>query len=439
MKNSLLNIKILLVALFLGAFPLLSYGQVTQQDNNYHDYGLNTKIQNLRPYGKSGIDMFEAFHANNVQYHGFQLKWGTDFTLQWQDLVQSTEGIDATSGNPIPLENIGPGFSLPSANLNLDAQMADGIRLHFVTYLASRHHNDTWVKGGYLQIDKLPMIHAMPVKLLMHFVSVRIGYFMPDYGDAHFRRKDGGRSISNPFIGNYVMDAFTTEEGGEAFLHNLHGLFGVFGITAPPAHGVSPSVLDPQDRTPSIFGKVGYDNHDDQGLRVRLTGSIYHNNHLTDLYHGDRTGSIFFDVMMQPGAEDAWTGRVTPAFSNGFTSVMINPFVKYQGLSVFATYENTSEMHTSRTVNQFAIDGVYRFGSTRQFYVGGRYNTVQGKLLADQNVTADRVEAGAGWFITDNMLLKADYINQYYKDYPINSIYHKAKFHGVMIEATIGF
>ncbi|MBK8668710.1 MAG: hypothetical protein IPN89_04280 [Saprospiraceae bacterium] len=24
-------------------------------------------------------------------------------------------------------------------------------------YMAARHHNEFWVKGGYIQIDKLPM------------------------------------------------------------------------------------------------------------------------------------------------------------------------------------------------------------------------------------------------------------------------------------------
>ena len=36
-----------------------------------------------------------------------------------------------------------------------------------------------------------------------------------NYGDAHFRRSDNGNAIYNPFVGNYIMDAFTTEIGGE--------------------------------------------------------------------------------------------------------------------------------------------------------------------------------------------------------------------------------
>ena len=47
---------------------------------------------------------------------------------------------------------------------------------------------------------------------------VRVGHMEINYGDAHFRRSDNGNAIYNPFVGNYIMDAFTTEIGGEVYL-----------------------------------------------------------------------------------------------------------------------------------------------------------------------------------------------------------------------------
>ena len=52
----------------------------------------------------------------------------------------------------------------------------------------------------------------------MQIVTVRVGHFEINYGDAHFRRSDNGNAIYNPFVGNYIMDAFTTEIGGEVYL-----------------------------------------------------------------------------------------------------------------------------------------------------------------------------------------------------------------------------
>ncbi len=51
------------------------------------------------------------------------------------------------------------GFNLAAANLNFDVQLDDGIRVFLENYMASRHHNEFWVKGGYIQIDKLPMFN----------------------------------------------------------------------------------------------------------------------------------------------------------------------------------------------------------------------------------------------------------------------------------------
>ncbi len=42
------------------------------------------------------------------------------------------------------------------ANLDMNIQLAQGIRVNLVTYLSTRHHNDTWVKGGYLPVDASP-------------------------------------------------------------------------------------------------------------------------------------------------------------------------------------------------------------------------------------------------------------------------------------------
>jgi hypothetical protein len=39
----------------------------------------------------------------------------------------------------------------------MDVQLADGIRLNLTSYLSSRHHNETWIKGGYIQFKKLPI------------------------------------------------------------------------------------------------------------------------------------------------------------------------------------------------------------------------------------------------------------------------------------------
>jgi len=67
----------------------------------------------------------------------------------------------------------------------LDAQLADGIRTNVTVYLATIHHEDTWVKNGYLQFDKLLFLGSDAVNDIMKYVTIDAGLVEVDYGDQH--------------------------------------------------------------------------------------------------------------------------------------------------------------------------------------------------------------------------------------------------------------
>ena len=75
---------------------------------------------------------------------------------------------------------------------------------------------------------------------------------------------------------------------------------------------------------------------------------------------------------------------------------------------------------SKRNVNQIALDAIYRLGAKENVYIGGRYNTVNGQLLASSadKQSVNRIAIGGGWFLTKNILLKAEYVDQKYNDYP---------------------
>ena len=85
------------------------------------------------------------------------------------------------------------------------------------SYLSARHHQETWVKDGYLLIDASPIENACSTSI-MEYTTLRVGHFEVNYGDSHFRRSDNGNAMYNPFVGNYIIDAFTTEIGAEAYV-----------------------------------------------------------------------------------------------------------------------------------------------------------------------------------------------------------------------------
>jgi hypothetical protein len=407
----------------------------------------NVQLQHFRPYDKHGLHIFEAPRTTQP-YQGFQIFWGASFTQQFQALSHENshgEPSDVPTENPRQLRNIGAGFNLATANLHLGAQLADGIQVNLTTYLSSRHHPEAWVKGGYVQIDKSPL-GVQALDDLMEYLTVKVGHFEINYGDAHFRRTDNGNAMYNPFVGNLIMDAFTTEIGGEVLFRHPSGALAMVAMTGGEIQG---SVLRPDDRAPSFYGKVGFDRQLNPDLRVRLTGSAYTTSASLNntLYSGDRAGSRYYFVMENTTATQAGqftSGRINPSLQSEVTAMVLNPFVKAGGLEFFGTLERAQGQAAnetdSRTWNQVAGEAIYRFHQDESLFVGGRYNTVSGELRGSgADVSLNRVQIGGGWFLTPQMVLKAEYVNQSYKDFPTNDIRNEGRFSGLMVEGVISF
>jgi hypothetical protein len=403
-------------------------------------------IQHLRPQDQRGIQHFEPPKDDNVPFTGFKLDWGAAFTQQFQSLDhENTAAAKMVNGvNANQLMKIGSGFNNASANLFLNAQLAPGIRVALTTYLSSRHHNETWVKDGYLLIDGSP-IDAPVLNSLMEVMTIKAGHFEINYGDAHFRRSDNGNGIYNAFVGNYILDAFTTEVGAEVYLRK-NGFLAMGAVTGGEIKG---NILTPESRSPAYITKLGFDRQVTPDLRVRLTGSNYRiaKSPANTLFAGDRAGSHYFFVLENTQATssaNASSGLINPGFRYKVNAWMINPYVKFQGFEVFGLAETARGRGATETAQrewtQYGIDGIYRFATSEKFYLAGRYNTAEGELAGfTSKVGADRYQIGAGWFITPTILMKAEYVNQKYNDFPSTDIRNGGRFKGFVVEGVVGF
>jgi hypothetical protein len=373
------------------------------------------------------------------EFNGLQLQIGGAFAQTWQSLDHETGAANVAMGN------IRPGFNLASANLNLGAQLARGIRVDLESYMASRHHNEFWVKGGFATIDASPF--DVPVlNRIMEYTTIRAGHMEINYGDAHFRRSDNGNTIRNPFIENYVLDAFTTEIGAEVMVRGPFGSFVMGGVTSGENKGnVKEGAVD---ASPAFLGKLGFDRQFSPLLRVRLTGSLYsaESSPAVTLYGGDRTGSRYWGVMEDTASLKAGTaftnGRVNPGFSNEITARQINPYVEFGNLELFGVIEwasgKAAAAEERREINQLAGDVVYRLFNDR-VYVGGRWNQVKGDFAGQENLTVTRTAISAGWFLTRNLLTKAEFVQQDYDGFAATDIRNGGQFRGIAIEGVIAF
>lgn len=387
---------------------------------------------------------FEESQLTGQEFEKVNVRLGADFAMQYQALSHYAD---------VALIPLGKGFNLPTANLVVESSLAPGIKVNLTTYLSSRHHNETWVKGGYLIIDKLPFIKSEGLDRLMDHLTIKVGDMDINYGDAHFRRSDNGHVTDNPFVGNYIIDAFTTQIAAEVmFRSNGLLLMGAVsnGTLKPALSGYSATTgYTAYDtfKELAFYWKAGYDKQFNDDLRLRLTLSGYHSpkNHFGSLYYGDRTGSRYYLVMNRETnspddvdiTKNHLSGSWGPGITNKDNSLMLNLFSQIKGFEFFGTYETfkgTTISGASSEFSQYAGEGIFRFGNQKQFYGGARYNRAWNNL--DQSIS--RTQVGAGWKMVEPVLVKLEYVNQKYNNFTA-TYGADAGFKGVMFEAAISF
>ena len=441
----------------------------------------STMFAQLRATDQTGVNVFET-PKTDTQFTGPKVEFGGSISMPYIALTNSNAVTNQDPAkNTQALFKNSPNFALSMANLNINSYLADGVTLQVSLYLASKHHNETWVKGGYVQFDKVPFIKLDLLDQIMKYTTIKVGQMDVNYGDAHYRRSDGGCSIYNPFMENYIMDEFATEIGAEADV-NYNGIVGVIGVTNG---NLNPSLayIDTTAaafkysngiHNPSFLAKLGYDKQLTEKFRLRLTGSVYTTSGALSntLFGGDRTGSNYSAIMYNaaPGTGTAFGGRFNPGLTDKLTTFMGNLFLKYNvldNLSVesFTTIEaasgRTPAEATERKASQFAEDFIVRLGKAENFFIGVRYNTVNADAAAIKAVantgagatlvlgqdavpaypiSINRLAIAGGWYVTKNIMAKVEYSNQKYSGVPnVNYILNGYEFHGLSAEAVISF
>jgi hypothetical protein len=246
----------------------------------------------------------------------------------------------------------------------------------------------------------------------MNYLTIKAGVMEINFGDQHFRRSDNGNVMRNRFVGNYIMESFTTAPALELYFRT--GIWMLMG-------GLTNNNLDPVLATYTagrynaynmtdelaFYGKAGFDQAMND-LRLRATVSALYNNknHRGSLYFGDRTGSRYYLVMnkitRQATDVDPSVGHTSgnwgPGFTNRLTSVMLNLFTQFKAVELFGTFESAtgttaSAISTDFDFKQYAIEGLYHFGGQNQYYAGARYNYVKN----DKGSSVNRIQIGGGW------------------------------------------
>ena len=218
------------------------------------------------------------------------------------------------------------------------------------------------------------------------------------------------------------------------------------GVTGGESRGM---IANPDKRSPSYLMKAGFDKQVRDHLRFRLTASEYATSSSVSntLFSGDRAGSRYYDVLENSSSTEtaqAWSGAMQPGLKNSIHSYVVNPFVQCGGLEFFGNFERAKGRAAgeldNRTWKQNVGELVYRFLPDQRVFLAARYNTVKGQLtVGTPDVKVNRSQFGGGWFLTPNVLTKAEYVNQKYLDFPTTDIRNGGQFKGFMVEGVVAF
>ncbi|MDZ7647789.1 MAG: hypothetical protein U5K54_11745 [Cytophagales bacterium] len=81
----------------------------------------NLPLQYFRYNDKRGLNVYETSKEDSVGFDGVKVRVGGDFAIQYQGLYSGKIRREI-------YRELESNFSLPTANLNLDIQLLDGVR-----------------------------------------------------------------------------------------------------------------------------------------------------------------------------------------------------------------------------------------------------------------------------------------------------------------------
>ncbi len=321
-----------------------------------------------------------------------------------------------------------------------------------------RHPSRWWGNHGYMYIRSIPGNSFLTVlNPLLEHIDIKAGNFNVDFGEHQYTRSVNADVHRNPLVGNPVLSPIGTEPGMEIILDkNSFGLMVGTGIGAPEQ--------DFQEaRKYSFRSKLWLDAIDG----VYLSGSFYTVNHDqeanrgTNLFRRERHGSSYgavWNLNNDDGGSGEGPGQVRPGNGRELTAWEINGiFTPFDGNKISAFFGQGSDSGPDPDVFGEGIgDEEWTYYSLEaqqflndNFYLTARYSNVDySKFLTDDNDgNVSRIQAGFGTFVTDNILLKAEYVYQKASGFNEGTtgvvtsvdVGQEPTFNGLMLEVGVSF
>lgn len=348
-------------------------------------------------------------------------------TLHTVGTAQALQHQNVYDGKGAPLAELSPGFQTAFGDLGFIGRFGkdEEIEVVFDMYLSSRNHpSTTYGNEGYILMRGVPenLQSLRFLEPVLDKVNVKAGHFLLNFGDGLEHRSNNAIVQKNPLVGNFVIDpnivsigvevsskpgrinwlvgasnGTTTEDFNDNRGFGYHGKLAVYPIK-------------------SLRTSLSYIAADQSGNppRGQAGGSS------TQMFTGNRSGERYAGVL---GGGQA-PGGVFPQAGEKFSAAQFDvTWDSKSPLKLYGHYGITQDKDINGSLPgapeekwaYYAGDVVYKFSKT--LYAAARYSGARVDMLGGNasNGQVDRYQIGGGFWLTKNLLMKVEYVNQTYR------------------------
>ncbi len=314
-----------------------------------------------------------------------------------------------------------PGWQAAVANLHLYTTIYDGMDVYSEFYLGSRNHLGYLMdREGYVMLTRFPD-NVLGLNQILNYFKIKAGHFEIDFGNARSSRSDNGEVQANSLVGNAIVDPNTVEGGME-----LIGNLGPLGWVAGLSNGLTTEGFM-TNRHFAAHGKLSYEPADKTYV---LAFSYYRvdqsdtSANTTELFAANRSNSRYATVIDGPSDGNAGQAKMGRGVNieawqlDAATRLLDTLEVKgIFGKLVDADLNGSSAGEPVERWTYFVAESKWTF--CPGLYLAARYSEADADTYKDvaMNAKIRRAQAGIGFWMTPEMLLKTEYVFQQYSGF----------------------
>ena len=356
-----------------------------------------------------------------------------------------------------PLAKVEPGFQNAFGDLGFIGKFGknEEITVYMDMYLSSRNHpSQTYGNEGYILLRGVPE-NLQSLKFLTPILSkvdIKAGHMLTDFGDAAQHRSNNAITQKNPLVGNFVVDPNIVSIGMQ--VSSKPGRFGWLlgasnGTTTEDwniGRGFAYNAKVYAYPVTGLRTSLSYIGTDQSDNPTKAAGGSS-----MQMFTGNRSGERYAGVL---GGGQA-PGNVFPQAGEKFSAAQFDvTFDNGSPIKLYGHYGRTQDLDLNGSAagtpeekwNYYAADAVYNFTPT--LYGAVRYSGAQAIQLngADSDGTVARMQIGGGFWLTRNLLLKMEYVQQKYSGFRDGQVvnnniqaWRDPEFSGVISEVSFSF